>query len=53
MEEYLNFTTKNCNVPSCTGQHFIKFRKGKAIVPVWELFEIECHWLKNINDLCG
>ena len=53
MENYSNFTTRNCNVPCCNGQHFIKFKPGKAVVPVCELFEIERHWRKNIEKLCG
>ena len=36
----------------CTGQHFFKFKNGKCVVPVWELFQIERHWRKNINELC-
>ena len=46
-----NFTVRNCNVPCCTGQHFIKFRNGKAVIPAWELFEIERHWRKNIGKI--
>ena len=53
MKNYSNFTTRNCNVPCCTGQHFIKFKQGKAIIPAWELFEIERCWKKNIKKLCG
>lgn len=51
MESYYNqnFTLRNCGVPSCNGQHFIKFRDGKAIIPIWELFQIEKHWKKILK----
>ena len=52
MEEYSDLTTRNCNVPCCTGQHFIKFKNGKCVLPIWELFQIERHWRRNINELC-
>ena len=53
METYYsgNFTVQNYNVPCCKGQHFIKFKTGKAVIPVWELFEIKNFWKKNRN-LC-
>ena len=56
MENYFNqnFTVRNCNVPNCHGQHFIKFKGGKAVIPVWEeMFQIEKYWKKNIERLCG
>lgn len=51
MESYYNqnFTLRNCGVPCCNGQHFIKFRDGKAIIPIWELFQIEKHWKKILK----
>lgn len=53
MKEYSNFTVRNCNVPCCTGQHFIKFKRGKAVIPTWGLFEIERCGEKNIEKSCG
>ena len=55
MESYFNqnFSVRNCNVPCCHGQHFIKFRDGKAVIPVWELFQTEKCWKRNIKNLCG
>ena len=35
------------------GQHYTKFRDGRAIIPVWELFNIQKCWEKNIKNLCG
>lgn len=40
---------RNCGVPYCNGKHFIKFSDGKAIIPIWELFQIGKHWKKNIK----
>ena len=40
-------------VTCCEGQHYIKFRDGRAIIPVWELFNIQKCWEKNIKNLCG
>ena len=53
MKNYSNFTVRNCGVPCCKGQHFIKFKQGKAVVPSWEMFQIERCWKKNIEELCG
>ena len=47
-----SFTVRNCDVLCCDGQQFIKLINGKAVIPTWELFEIECHWTKNIEKLC-
>ena len=52
MENY--FTVRNCNVPCCHGQHVIKFNDiGLASIHVWELFEIEKCWEKNIRNIRG
>ena len=48
-----NFTVRNCNVPCCKRQHFIKFKNGIAVIPTWELIQIERYWKKNIEGLCG
>ena len=56
MDFYLynnNFCVRNCVVPSCQGQHFIKFTNGRAKIPTWEFFEIERHYKRNIVELCG
>lgn len=49
----MNYSTRNCDVPCCNGQHFIKFIDGKAMIPSWEFFEIVRHYDKNIEKLCG
>ena len=52
MENY--FTVRNCNVPCCHGRHVIKFNDiGLASIHVWELFEIEKCWEKNIRNIRG
>ena len=48
-----NFCVKNCNVPCCHGQHYIKFNNGRGKIPTWEFFEIVRHLEKNIIELCG
>ena len=48
-----NFCMRNCGVPCCDGQHFIKFINGKAVIPMWEFFQIVRHYEKNIQNLCG
>lgn len=48
-----SFTVRNCNVPCCNGQHFIKFINGKAVIPIWEFFKIVRHWTKNVKNICG
>ena len=55
MEYYFDqsYTVKNCNVPNCQGQHFIKFKNGKAVIPTWEVSEIEKCYEQNIKNLCG
>ena len=53
LQDYSNFAVRNCGVPCCKGQHFIKFIQGKAVIPSWELFQIERCWKKNIERLCG
>lgn len=55
MEYYFDqsYTVKNCNVPNCQGQHFIKFKNGKAVIPTWEMSEIEKCYEQNIKNLCG
>ena len=56
MDFYLynnNFCVRNCGVPCCQGQHFIKFTNGRAKTPTWEFFEIERHYKRNIVELCG
>ena len=56
MDFYLynnNFCVRNCVVPSCQGQHFIKFTNGRAKIPTLEFFEIERHYKRNIVELCG
>ena len=53
IENYSNFTVRNCSVPCCKGQHFIKFKQGKVVVLSWELSQIERCWKKNIEKLCG
>ena len=53
MENYLR-TVKNCNVPCCHGQHYLKFNEvGIAKFSVQELFNIEKCWDKNIKNICG
>ena len=49
----MNYSKRNCEVPFCNGQHFIKFIDGKAMIPSWEFFEIVRHYDKNIAKLCG
>lgn len=49
----MNYSTRNCEVPCCNGQHFIKFIDGKAMILSWEFFEIVRHYDKNIAKLCG
>ena len=49
----MNYSTRNCGVLCCNGQHFIKFIDGKAMIPSWEFFEIVRHYDKNIEKLCG
>ena len=44
---------RNCGVPCCHGQHYIKFINGKAKIPAGEFFEIVRHFEKNIVELCG
>ena len=45
---------RNCSVPCCHGKHYIKFGSiGTATIPVWELFEIERCWEKNLKNICG
>ena len=45
---------RNYNVPCCPEKHYIKFNDiGLASIPVWELFEIERCWEKNIENLRG
>ena len=48
-----NFCVKNCGVPCCDGQHFIKFINSKAVIPTWEFFQIVRHYEQNIKNLCG
>ena len=51
MENY-STVVGNCNVPCCHGKH-IKFNEnGIAIFPVWELFQIERCWEKNLKNIC-
>ena len=52
MENY--FTVRNCNVPCCHGQHFIKFNDIRlASIPVPELFSIDRCLEKNVKNICG
>ena len=52
MENY-SAVVRNCNVPCCHGKHYIKFNEnGIAIIPVWELFQIERYWEKNFKSIC-
>ena len=55
MEVYYNSNSvvRNCNVPCCKGQHYIEFKNGKAVIPAWELFQIEKSWKKNVKIICG
>ena len=51
-----NFCVRNCGVPCCDRQDFIKFIDGKAVIlkiPTWEYFQIVSHYEKNIQNLCG
>ena len=48
-----NFTVTNCMAICCERQHNIKFKDGRAVIPVWELFKIEKCWENNITNLCG
>ena len=47
------FRVRNCGVPCCDGQRFIKFIDGKAVIPTWGFFQIVRHYQKNIQNLCG
>ena len=52
MENY--FTVRNCNVPCCHGQHFIKFNDIRlASIPVPKLFSIDRCLEKNVKNICG
>ena len=48
-----DFTFTNCMAICCDGKHFIKFRDGRATIPLQELFNIEKCWERNIKNLCG
>ena len=39
--------------PIVRGKHFIKFKNGKAVIPTWEVSEIEKCYEQNIKNLCG
>ena len=47
-----NQTLRNCLVPCCNGQHFIKFRNSKEVVTASDFFEICRHFTKNVHDIC-
>ena len=53
LQDYSNFAVRNCGVPCCKVQHFIKFIQGKAVIPSWKLIQIERCCKKNIERLCG
>ena len=48
-----NFCVRNCGVPCCDRQHFIKFIDRKVVIPTWNFFQIVRHYEKNIQNLCG
>lgn len=37
----------------CDSKHYIKFLNGVAIIPTWQLFEIEKCWKKNARTKCN
>ena len=47
-----SFTTRHCGALCCNGQPYIKFINEKAVIPTWEMFNIERCWKKNIRNLC-
>ena len=40
---------KNCGVNCCNSKHYIKFIDGIAIIPTWQIFEIERCWKKTLQ----
>ena len=48
-----DFFVRNCGVPCCNRQHFIKFIGRKLVIPTWEFYQIVRHYEKNIQNLCG
>ena len=47
-----NTTLRNCLVPCCNGQHFLKFRNSKALITASDFFKICRHFTKNVHDIC-
>ena len=51
MENYS--VVRNCNVPCCHGQHYIKFNEnGIVAIPIWDL-KLKNVGKKNIENICG
>ena len=44
---------KNCGVNCCNSKHYIKFVDEIAIIPTWQIFEIERCWKKNATEKCN
>ena len=46
------FIVKNCGVNCCNSKHYIKFIDGRAIIPAWEMFQIERCWKRDAREKC-
>ena len=43
---------RNCRVPCCNGQHFMKCTKNGWIMNVDDVFELYRHYYQNVKHLC-
>ena len=48
-----NQTLRNCLVPCCEGQYFMKVRNSKAVITASDFFESCRHFRKNVYYICS